>query len=149
MNKLLMFPITVMFFLSVYTITNTGETYESSTENQSDVILPNGTAVDLPGFGSSNINLWVLGGSIALLGIAFAIAIGGGLEITIFGSTIQMSDYSVHVAFNALIFTGIWGALTGFNYEMVNSSWLTTLSWLGVTIMYVIGVVMQINQVSE
>lgn len=141
MNRMLLFPLSIMLILSVYGMIYTGLTYTAdATENYStiDGVDINGTpsSVDIPSAGSYSFDIWSNSGFLLILTAAIAIGVVAGVNFLGSG----LSDTSQKMLFDSVLFGGIWAclAVAAVDFMFVNA--YTSLLWLVLTMIYIIGV---------
>lgn len=151
-NKLILIPLILLIVIAITVqLVNltpisgdrTGGT-EIGTVPDSDVKLPFGlnqtfTIVATVGF----ISLFAL---ITILGVL------AGTKVEVLGSTIQLSDYSQKVIYNALTYLGIWGIFSvlstvglGGIGGIFSIPILGLFGYVFLTLLYVTGIVQEIN----
>ena len=139
MNKLLVFPLAIMFFVSLVLFAATAVTPESSTEDYSDSsgvnIDGSNRTVSIPQAESQTLNIWLVGGALVVVVAATAIGIVSGIQFLGSGIT-ETSQRYVVVGF---IYLGLWGCLTVITSTMLFDTLLTTIIWFGMTLMFMFG----------
>ena len=152
-NKLMFFPLGLMFLITAYSIIASGETYEGETDDwsESGEMTINGTIGDDTGYAiipeadPLNINLWFAGAALILLTAAVAVGVASGFSILGSGLT----TFSQKLLFNVILYLGLWAALTVVSSTFFFDTPLLTLSWMGITTMYVAGVGLQMTSSGE
>lgn len=145
MNKLVMLPLGIMLLLTIYASVYTGEEYVTDSVDLGtvDEMQINGTPtgqIELPG-DSEEFNMWGLEGAFIILIIAIALGIAAGIRVLGSG----LSDEAGHIIFASTVYLGLWGVLTIVVTDFMFGTLLISMLWLILTIIYVIGVTMDIN----
>jgi hypothetical protein len=139
MNKLLIFPLAVMFLLTIFSVIYTGEQYVGSSpdlNNNSGIIIQNETGtVDVPGADPMEFNIWETTGALVILAAAIAVGIVAGFKILGSG----FNEFSQSLMFNAILFLGLWAVLTIVSADLMFDTAMITLLWVGLTMTYIIG----------
>ena len=86
---------------------------------------------------AGSISIW--GGGLALIAIGFGLSILSGLNISIFGSGVTVSETAQRLVFNLTIFSGIWVAVSGVNIYFVMANQYSMLFFLLLSLLYFIG----------
>lgn len=143
MNKLMIFPLAMMFLISVVifmanAVAPTGNSPDSSS---GDTIYINDTdtekagRIDIPTANSQTIDMWGTTGLMAVMLIAIGIGIVAGVHIIGSG----FSDTSQRMIFSAFFFIGLWIALTVVSSTLMLDNIFTQMIWIGITLMYFVG----------
>ena len=139
MNKMLLFPLVIMFIISMVLFASTAMKPEAATEDYSDssgvTIDGSNRTVLIPQAETQTINIWLVGGAIAIVIAAVAIGIVSGIQFLGSGIT-ETSQRYVVVGF---IYLGLWACLTVITSAMLFDSLLTTIIWFGITIIFMFG----------
>ena len=141
MNKMLLFPMALMLLLSVYGMIYTGYTYTPEpTQNYSSIdgVDINGTpsSVEIPEAGSYTFDIWDNSGFLLILTAAIAIGVVAGVNFLGSG----LSDTSQKMLFDSVLFGGIWACLSVASVDFMFVNTYTSLLWLILTMVYIIGV---------
>ena len=139
MNKALTFPLVVMFLVSLVLFASTSIEPEGSTEdysNSSGVNIDDANrTVLIPQAETQTINIWLVGGAIAIVIAAVAIGIVSGIQFLGSGIT-ETSQRYVVIGF---IYLGLWACLTVITSTLMFDTLLTTIIWFGMTIIFMLG----------
>ena len=140
MNKMLLFPMALMLILSMYGMIYTGYTYTpDSTEDYSNTsadVDGDPTYVDIPEAGSYTFDVWDNSGFLLILTAAIAIGVIAGVNFLGSG----LSDTSQKMLFDSVLFGGIWACLSVAAVDFMFVNTYTSLLWLILTMVYIIGV---------
>lgn len=96
-------------------------------------------------------NVTLLGGFLALFTSVVAVGILAGLNISIFGSTVQISSRSQNIIYNSMFYGGLWGIFSVLSTIGINGFGLFSLPILGyifygvLTLIYILGINEQIQ----
>jgi len=145
MNKLLIFPIFIMLLLTVYSSVYTDTEYVGSGDDYSELegIELNDTStgnVDIPIAGEQDFNLWDLKGALIILTLALIVGIVAGIKVLGSG----LSETSIMILFASISYLGLWACLSIVSMEFVFGHIEASLLWIGLTIMFVLGVTQSI-----
>lgn len=148
-NKLLIFPITFMFLVSIFIFLTTAiePIGKSDTDfRESEVITINGTDVktgkaEIPSGSSQTFNLFTIGGMLALLLVAVGLGIVASLSFL--GSGISAPGQQI--IFNSVLFLGMWACLTLVSSQIMFDNIVMSMIYFTVTIMFVIGLGMHMS----
>ena len=139
MNKLLLFPLTVLFLMSIFTAVFTETFYSAdSPDYSSDENITVGGetgSVDIPNAGSHTYNMWGLGGAVVILTVALTVGILAGIHVIGSG----LSDTSQKMMVSGIMFGGLWACLTVISGTTFFSTTTSQLCWFGLTFVYVLG----------
>jgi hypothetical protein len=115
MNKMLIFPLGIMFLLTLMvSLTTSIHPIGSSDDytNQSGINITGSDkeqgSVQIPRAGSQTFDIWGPTGIMVIMIIAISIGIIGGIHILGSG----LSSESQMMIFNAIFFLGLWACLT-------------------------------------
>jgi hypothetical protein len=118
---------------------DTGTTYTGSTDDYSviDDITIDGenTSIEIPEAGTKTYNLWT--GTYALAILAGALTVGVLAGVTILDTGLK--EYSQKLLFTSILFLGLWACLSAISIEFMFANVLTTIIWIALTIIYVVG----------
>lgn len=146
MNKLVLFPLTFMFLLSVYAIVNfidvTPEGYEDE-----DVLGFTGDdgGYDIDTYGTKSFNLWKIATIIGILAAAIIAGILSGFNLLGSG----FNELSQKYMFDSIFFLGLWAALTLIAEDYLLGSIFQMLIWVFLTFIYVIGMGLQMSDATS
>jgi len=145
MNKLLMFPLALMFIISIFVFLETSIQPEGSSDdysNSSGIVIggDNGT-VDIPTASSQTFNIWGVGGVMIIITAAVAIGIVAGIKVLGSG----LDDLSHSLVFNGILFLGLWSCLTIVSRELMFENIIMQILWLTLTMIYMLGFATHIN----
>ena len=139
MNKMLTFPLVIMFLVSIVLFAATSIEPEGSTEDYSNSsgVTIDGTnrTVIIPQAETQTINIWLVGGAIAIVIAAVAIGIVSGIQFLGSGIT-ETSQRYVVVSF---MYLGLWACLTVVTSTLLFETTLTTIVWFGITMVFMLG----------
>jgi len=138
MAKLLLFPITVLMLLSIFSVVYTGETYQSSIPDEAGNNRSSWQANMESG--NSAYDFWQIAGFIGILIAALAIGIAFGFKFVGSG----FNDESQRMVFIAIMLMGLWAGLSLVGKDMLFNSIFTIILYVALTLMYVIGVSQQL-----
>lgn len=142
MNKFLIFPLSFMFLLTIFTFVYSGQTYLGSSPDVDPAgnITITGSApgtVDIPGANSQTFDIWQASGFLVILTIGITVSLIAGIHFLGSG----LSEFSNKQVFISIIFIGMWGCLTAVSQQFLfNVTILTTLIWIILTFIFVVGV---------
>jgi hypothetical protein len=147
MNKLLIFPMSFMFLLTIFSTVYTGVYYSGqssdySSQSGTEIQGETGT-VEIPSGGIETYNIWESGTGYAMIILIGAITVGIIAGIKILGS--GLSDPSQSMIFNGILFLGLWACLTVISSQFLFDSAIAIILWISLTMIYVIGLGMHIN----
>ena len=145
MNKLLMFPLAVMFMVSMFIFVSLAVSPVTETGNYSNtsgiIIDDKEHYIDSDSGKSQSIELWAVGAFLILLGIALAAGIVSGISFVGSGLT----DTSQKMIFLSIMFLGLWGALTVISTTIFFDNIVMTVIWLNLSFTFVVGLAFEIN----
>lgn len=153
MNKLLLFPLTVMLFATIFTfgysaIAAVGG-LDQDLSDQSVIIDESGTwknaTVEIPGAESQQFDIWGSGGVMVIIIAAIAVALVGGINVVGTG----LSDQAQSVLFDSVFWLGLYGVLSVSCYAMISSSQIFVVAWILLTLMYGVGFMMDAGGASD
>jgi len=146
MNKMMVFPLAFLLILSIFSAINTGITYTGHSQDMSDidgfVINDSETTISVPEAEEQEFDIWQ--GTYAIFIVVTAMGIGIIAGITVLGSGLK--DYSAKLMFDGILFLGLWTCLSVVTIMYMFMNVFTTLFWIGLTVMYTIGVGNQMSQ---
>jgi hypothetical protein len=105
---------------------------------------------DLSG-NSATFQVSLMGGFIALFTAIAVVGVLSGLNISVFGSTVQISERSQKLLFNSLFFGGIWGIFSVLATVGLNGLGIFSIPIFGgvfyliLTLFYIFGINQQVN----
>lgn len=144
MNKMMLAPLGVMFFLTIIvnlysSVFQTGVS-EDYVPDGEFVVIGDGTEqtgeIEIPtSEETQEFDIWDSNGAMVILIAAMAIGIIAG--ITVLGSGITI--LSQGMIFDGILFLGLWACLTILSRELMFVNYVTGLLWVSLTSMYVIG----------
>jgi hypothetical protein len=141
MNKLLVFPLALMFLISVIIFMETSiEPLGTSPDMSSgDKIYINGSQtenanVTIPKAGTFSFNIWD-NGLMAIMLIAIGVGIVAGIGILGSG----LSDTAQGMIFASIFFIGLWVGLTVISSTIMLENMFTQVIWVGITLVYFVG----------
>lgn len=132
MNKMLIFPMTIMLILTIYIAVATLTEYSSDMPDFEDIVG-----------GGTSINIWELGGAVVILLVSVSISIACGIGTFM----VDLSENAQKIIFNMSLFGGLWASLTMIANDFFFHTLILTLIWLGLTMIYVVGIGFQIQGV--
>lgn len=138
MNKLILFPLTLMFILTAFAFIYNGDTLTSSiSENEYNMSI-NGTnaTVDIPIGDMYTFDIWGATGVMVILVAALFLGVLTGIRILGSG----LSDYSQKLIFMSTVYLGLWAVLTVATSSYIFGGIFGTMFWLAITFMYVVGI---------
>jgi hypothetical protein len=140
----MLFPATIMILMSFFVMlygegaTYTGEYQDLGTNST----MVNGINTILGFVGVPELSIWsqgMFGGGLIIMLIAVGAGILTGLDISLFGSGIKLSETGQKLLFQFLFFGGMWIALSGALLAFIIGSSLMTMFYTGLTVMYAFG----------
>jgi hypothetical protein len=145
-----MFPLALMFIISIFVFLETAATPSGSSEDYSDssgIVIggesnttSNGT-VEIPRAGSQNFNIWGTAGILVIVTAAVAIGIIAGIKVLGSG----LDDLSHSLIFNSILFLGLWACLTIVSRDLMFVNIIMQILWLSMTMVYMLGFATHIN----
>jgi hypothetical protein len=145
-----MFPLALMFMISIFVFLETAAPTSGSSEDYSDssgIIIggesnttSNGT-VEIPRAGSQNFNIWGTAGILVIVTAAVAIGIIAGIKVLGSG----LDDLSHSLIFNSILFLGLWACLTIVSRDLMFVNIIMQILWLSMTMVYMLGFATHIN----
>lgn len=130
MNKLLTLPLFFLLILSMYSIAQTATTLTGESPE-----LPDDVTIEIPEADVQEFNMWQGSYSVAI--ILAAIAVGVLAGITVFST--GLSDQAQTLLFNSILFMSLWGCLSAVSSEYMFQNSYTTMLWILLTTIYVVG----------
>lgn len=155
--KLILIPLFFLILLAVTVQMVNFNTIDYSTSSgNSDINTVQGSTnqqLQLNSLNSSNVsfNLTLMTGFLALFAVCIGAGILSGLNISIFGSTVQISERAQNLLYNSLFYGGLWGIFSVLATVGINGFGLFAfpvwgaLFYLILTLLYVLGVNNQIQ----
>jgi hypothetical protein len=148
MNKMLIFPLGIMFLLTLMvSLTTSIHPIGSSDDytNQSGINITGSDkeqgSVQIPRAGSQTFDIWGPTGIMVIMIIAISIGIIGGIHILGSG----LSSESQMMIFNAIFFLGLWACLTIVSGTVFFANFITIMLWFAITMMFVVGLATHLN----
>jgi len=151
--KLILIPLIILILIAVSVQMINAQPIQTTYSGTTSQDTNGNDQISELGGSTASFNLTVMGGFLALFTAIAVVGILSGLNISVLGSTVQISQRSQSLMFNSLFFGGIWGifsvlATTGINgvgmfafpYSM------GVLFYLIMTLIYVMGINQQINK---
>ena len=146
MNKPLIFPLVIMFLISIVLFAATSVAPEADTGDYSDSsginIDGDNRTVLIPAAESQTVNIWTIGAAIVIIIAAIAIGIVSGIQFLGSGIT-ETSQRYVVVGF---IYLGLWACLTVITSTMLFDTLLTTIIWFGLTMIFALGLASELTE---
>lgn len=158
-NKYIIVPLLIIVSLAVIiqfmnfqdlTTANYNDQYQTNT----GVNVGSSEQLDVLGLNNQTMTVTLLAGFIALFAGICATGIIAGLNISVFGSTVQISERSQKIIFNILLYGGLWGifsslAMLGMNGIGLNSIPIFGILFYGLlSLFYILGISKEINSPS-
>jgi len=154
-NKLLLFPLGFMLILSLFNATLADYFPSSQTNDYSNqsgtIVTGSGSGSDVAGkvklpYGTSqSFNIWSTQGAIIIITICLAVGILAG--ITVLGSGLK--EFSIKLIFYGIFYLGIWAVLSFSASTFLFNINMMLYFWVALTLMYVMGVGIQLNTVES
>lgn len=149
--KLILIPLffIILIAISVQMI-NFQDLDYSTTSGNSNLGIDKEQINDL-GVNNATFNLTLMGGFITLFTVIIAIGVLSGLNISVFGSTVQISERSQKLLYNSTFYGGIWGIFSVLATTGINGLGLFSIPVFGaffyiiLTLIYVLGINQQID----
>lgn len=143
MQKLLTLPLAVMLLLSLVSFVSGGNLSNGSIDLAGGGSIDvNGTSgsVNLPNQQAQSFNIWTTEGAIVILIAVLAVGIVAG--VTVFGSGISTTAQKMIILGTGLF--GLWACLSITSQNIFsNGGVFGSIIWIALTIMYVLGFIMQ------
>ncbi|OGN87474.1 MAG: hypothetical protein A2Z74_04710 [Chloroflexi bacterium RBG_13_46_9] len=136
MNKLLTLPLFFLLILSMYSIAQTATSLTGESPE-----LPDDVTVDIPEADTQEFNIWEGSYSIAIILAAIAVGVLAGIRIFDTG----LSDQAQVLLFNSILFMTLWACLSAVAYEYMFQNSYTTMLWILLTTIYVVGLGMHMT----
>lgn len=148
--KLIIFPLSILILLALsvqmfnlvpMNYTNTYGTLYGSTNEQ---------LISL-GVIDTTFNITLMGGFLSLFATVAGIGIATGLNISVFGSTVRISQRSQNIIYNSMFYGGLWGMFSVLATVGINGLGLFSIEIFGalfylvLTLFYVLGINQQIQ----
>jgi len=143
MNKFIYYPLILLFMITVFTqLINIGSLdfdYEGSQEQGlegSQTLNAETSTLELES-GSLSLDYTLSTGIIIITVSAIALGLIG---LNVFGS--GLSSFSVKIIWNGIVFYGLWliFSVTGFNFFSSIPHYVGAVFWIGLTLVYSLGV---------
>lgn len=149
MNKLLLFPLAIMFFLTLMITMVIGVEPSGTSGDFTDtggIIMPgsdstNGS-VEIPQGGSHTFDIWDSTGILVIMIVAIGIGIVAGIRVIGSG----LSPESQMMIFNSIFFLGLWSCLTVISRDVLFENSMTSILWFILTAMFVVGLATHLNR---
>lgn len=145
MNKLLMFPLGLMFLITIFMYIDTSLAPTGSSENYSDSsginIDDENRSIIIPGAESQEFDIWGSSGIIVIVIAAIAIGVVSG--ITVLGS--GLSDEAQKMIVNSVLFLGLWACLSVVSSSVMFENMVTIILWFSITMIFMLGLSIQIT----
>ena len=139
MNKMLNTPIIAMFTICLFMFISIAVEREATTENYSEasgITIDEGErTISMPQGESQDFNIWLVTGAIVIIVAAIAIGIVSGIQFL--GSGLSIKAQSLLIT--SFIYLGLWGCLTIVVSSIMFDNILSTAAWLGLTVMFALG----------
>ena len=139
MNKPLVFPLIVMFIVSLILFASASIAPPTTTGDYSE---SSGVVVDgeyeefeIVNETSMTLDVWTVAGFMVLIVAAIAIGIAAGVGVLGSG----LSDPSQRIIIISIIYMGLWACLTAITATMMWETTIGTVTWLGLTIIFLLG----------
>ena len=146
MNKLMVFPLAVMFMISIFIFVSDSITPVADSTNLSDV---SGVTIDegirnitIPQAESQSLDIWGTSGAMAILVVALAVGMVAGIRFV--GSGV--SDLTQDYIFVSVAFLGLWACLTIISAELMFENIVIQVIWLALSLIYMIGIAFQVSK---
>ena len=140
MNKPLVFPLIIMFVMSLVLFTMSAIAPAAVTGDYSDA---SGITIDdeertvlIPAADSQTLDIWAIGGFMVLILAGVAIGITAGVGVLGSG----LSDSAQRIIVVSFIYLGMWACLTVITSIIMWETTIGTVTWLALTIIFLLGV---------
>lgn len=153
MNKLLLFPLTIMLFATIFqfgyasqmAVGGTTQDYSDQTVVMDDSGSWSNVTVQIPGAESQDFDIWGSGGVMIIIFAAIAVALVAGINVLGSG----LSDQAQSVLFDSVFWLGMYGVLSLSCYAMITTNAIFTVFWIMITLMYSVGFMMDAGGASD
>jgi hypothetical protein len=139
MNKLLLFPLAMLFILSLFVFLESAVqpsgTSDDYTNTSGITIDEDERYVEIPSAEPQTFNIWGTSGPVVIVIAAIAVGIISG--ISFLGS--GLSPLSQSMIFNSIVFFGIWTCLTVVSASLMFENIVMIIIWLCLTMMFMLG----------
>lgn len=148
MNKLLVYPLMFMMFIAFFhfavTATTIGNTVSEANFTTGSGDFSN-AIIEFVGGDNVVFNIWAISGLVAVFVLGGTVA--AMLGFSVLGS--GFSVYSQRIVFNLIVFIGLWLALMSMSASILFSQDLFTFLFFGLTMIYIVGVGLQVGAHAE
>ena len=127
MNKMLMFPMAILFILTLYSVISGPVGWSTSQNITSGNPVGN---IQIPSY-----NLWIGTAAVLILITATTLAIAAGFNL--FGS--GFGPFSQRTIFYSALYFGLWGCLSVASIRLLFTTWEMSFIWVILTVIYVFG----------
>jgi len=148
MNKMLIFPLALMFVISLIvslqsSIQPVGTTGDYSQGNGVVIIGDETTeaTVIVADAGSKEFNIWGTSGILIILIAGVIVGVAAGVHFIGSG----LSGLSQAILVDAILFLGLWTCLTVVSSTLFFTDTVGTVTWLGITMVYMVGLSMHMT----
>jgi hypothetical protein len=139
MNKLLVFPLALMYLISIFVFINISVNPSGSSTDFRDI---SGISIDNQNRNVSvddaepkTFNIWNASGIMFILLTAIALGVVAGIGFLGSG----LSDTAQGMIFSSILFLGIWTCLTIVTSTLFFDNMITDVMYMGITMMFILG----------
>lgn len=145
MNKLLVFPLVIMFIVSIILYAQAAVTPEGITDDYNETsginIDGDNRTISQPTAGPQTLNIWTTTAAVLIIISAIAIGIASGIQALGSG----LSETSQKYIMVGFIYLGLWACLTVITSTMLFETTLTTVIWFGITMIFMLGLAAELT----
>lgn len=151
--KLLIVPLLLLIIIAVSVQFVNFSYMDMTTTNSISSLDVNSTQLTDLGVTSSTFSITLMAGFLALFISISVIGILSGLNISVLGSTVQISERSQNILYHSLFYGGLWGIFSTLATIGISGIGLFnvpygTIFYMLMTLFYVLGINSQIQQTS-
>lgn len=149
--KLILIPLFILILTSISVQMFNFQSPDFTGEGNTNLPSQSSQLTDL-GISNTSFTVTVMGGFIILFTTIAGVGIISGLNISVFGSTVQISQRAQNILYNALFYGGLWGifsvlASTGISgLGIFSVPIFGALFYLILSLIYVLGINQQIEK---
>lgn len=139
----LLFLVLIAFSVQMINFVPVSTTYQGTSNNPD---TSNSTQINDLGIVNTTFNITIMTGFLALFTAIIAVGVLTGLNISVFGSTVQLSLRSQKLVFVSMFYGGLWGLFSTLATVGLNGVGLFSIPTWGIlfylilTLFYIIGI---------